>query len=117
MQVATPITTHLGKPPAAEVPPRQNMPIQLQVLATGMEAAGLNRGDILTVQPLAEPQNGQLVVLHFDGRMVIRRYVIQQYTCSLQPLHGHLQTLHWPLHMPIPLVGVVTQLTRNMDGQ
>jgi SOS-response transcriptional repressor LexA len=88
--------------------------LQLVVTTNDLRGEGIFAGDILSVDKADKLVNGQLLVLEFDGRMVVRRLEMGQGCMYLHPLHHKTQMLEWPLHVPLPLTGVVRQIVRKM---
>lgn len=92
----------------------QEKMLKMKVKSGSMERAGIHLNDVLIVDPAANPQNGSLLVLKFEGGMVIRQLLVGQHFLQLLPLHGLTQAIEWPLHTRLPLVGVVRQVIRTM---
>jgi SOS-response transcriptional repressor LexA len=74
--------------------------------------AGLLAGDRLYLQTNATPASGSLVVLKMDGKMLLRQIDQGANGWKIKPIQPSLDTMEWPYHIPLPLVGVVRQVER-----
>jgi SOS-response transcriptional repressor LexA len=88
--------------------------LHMRVKTDQMQQEGMYPGDTLLIDRNATPTNGCILVLNFDGKLVLRKLATGQASLMLQPLHGLTQTIEWPSYQPLPLVGVVKQIIRTM---
>lgn len=88
--------------------------LQMRVKTNHMQQEGMYQGDTLLIDRDTTPTNGCILVLNFDGKLVLRKLLMGQASLMLQPLHGLTQTIEWPSYQPLPLVGVVKQIIRTV---
>jgi SOS-response transcriptional repressor LexA len=88
--------------------------LYMRVKSHHMQHEGMYPGDTLVIDKQATPTNGCILVLNFDGKLVLRKLQQGQANLLLQPLHGITQTIEWPAYHPLPAVGVVKQIIRTM---
>lgn len=88
--------------------------LQMRVKTKHLQHEGMYPGDVLLIDKGAAPANGCILVLDFDGRLVLRKFQMGQGHCMLMPLHGLTQTIEWPAYEQLPLVGVVKQIIRTV---
>jgi SOS-response transcriptional repressor LexA len=88
--------------------------LYMRVKTNHMQQEGMYPGDTLLIDRYAASTNGCILVLNFDGKLVLRKLIMGQASLMLQPLHGLTQTIEWPSYQPLPLVGVVKQIIRTM---
>jgi SOS-response transcriptional repressor LexA len=74
---------------------------------------GLYPEDVLVVQEGKKLCNGDWVILEFDGKRIVRLVELMEDVIRFKPLDSTLQPIDWPLHKPIPVVGVVQTIIRN----
>jgi SOS-response transcriptional repressor LexA len=77
---------------------------------------GLMPGDLLALAPATQARAGSLVVLQFGQRLLVRRLEFDDKNFVLHPLNGNMQPLRWPIHEPLPLLGVISSILRNLHG-
>jgi SOS-response transcriptional repressor LexA len=78
-----------------------------------LEQIGLYRGDQLLVEYSTELLAGHIILIEMDGKLLLRRLEQANHAWILIPLQQKLASLEWPLHIPLPLVGIVRQIIRQ----
>lgn len=91
----------------------QPAPPVLVVKTNDLREAGLWPGDQLLLAATT-PAPGQLLVIRLDGKLLLRRLERTSTAWLLVPLQPRLASLEWPLHLPLPLVGVVQGIQRRL---
>ncbi len=90
------------------------MAFRLLVKCSGWEQYGIFRGDILCAEETDFLKAGQLLILRFEEKLVVRKLEQCRPSFLLVPLGGKIASLEWPCHVPMPVVGTVRKVIRNL---
>jgi len=88
---------------------------QFYVLKTHrLEQIGLYKGDHLLIEMSNDLIAGNIILIDMDGKLLLRRLEQSNHAWILKPLHQQLAALEWPFHFPLPVVGIVRQIIRQI---
>jgi SOS-response transcriptional repressor LexA len=74
---------------------------------------GIFPNDVLVVQEAPRLSNGDWAILEFESKKVVRQVEIMEDTIRFKPLDNSLQAIEWPLHKPVPVIGIVKTIIRQ----
>jgi SOS-response transcriptional repressor LexA len=74
---------------------------------------GIFANDVLVVQEAVNLVNGDWAILEFDSKKIVRQVELFEDMIRLKSLDASLQAIDWPLHKPLPVIGVVKTIIRQ----
>lgn len=75
---------------------------------------GLQKNDTVYLNTDDWQQNGAWLIVCFNGRYHLRELQILAGNWRLQPLSGNLQSIDWPMHVPLTVVGRIVRMEREL---
>ncbi len=86
----------------------------LRVNSEAMKEAGISMGDVVIVDRSIKPENGKVVIVMFDGELIIRRLEIQNHKKRLLPASNRLSPIEISEGSFYSIWGVVTFVIHSM---
>ncbi len=74
---------------------------------------GIFANDVLVVQQSQNLANGDWAILEFDAKKIVRQVEITDDVLRFKSLDAKLQPIDWPMHKPVPLLGIVKTIIRQ----
>ena len=84
------------------------------VKTSSLALAGLQKGDVLTIIQNVPISDGQLVILLINNQWIVRKVECSNGFWRFVSVCGRLADLDWPYLQPLPLVGVVKMVSRDL---
>lgn len=86
----------------------------MRVHSNAMQEAGIQSGDVIVVDCMLKPQNGNVVIAALQGELIIRRYECTGGKVQLVPSSGQLSPITVDPFSGWEVWGVVTFVIRSM---
>ena len=86
----------------------------MRVNSNAMAGAGIQQGDVVIVDKLAEPVNGKIIIAMLDGEMLIRQLEIHHYKKRLLPATNQLAPIDISESSVFTVWGVVTYVVHSL---
>lgn len=95
----------------------QHTTLQWRVKTKRLQHLGIQPGDELVLELPARLHEGSWLLLCFNDRYYLRQLSLQEDHFLLSPLAGDQQPMAWPQHQPLPLVGCVVAVHRQIGAR
>lgn len=84
------------------------------VKTNNLALAGLQKGDVLTIVQNVPISDGQLVILLINNQWIVRKVECSNGFWRFISVCGQLADLEWPYLQPLPLVGIIKMVSRDL---
>jgi len=98
-----------------DIPAKTCMTWQLKT--NRFKALGMYKGDTIMLDEEGWQQNGAWIIICFSGKYYIRELHLFPGQFRLLPLEGKLQPIDWPMYKPLPIVGRIMSIHRQLNHE